>query len=97
MPRKRDRSDPEMASLLQEMAGLSEAMKDAYVRFNCVDDPDLIEATIFEINACKARYNYILRCVKAKNGVPMARPHAVQVPKVAVAAVSAEGGDVCLT
>ena len=55
MPRKRDRSDPEMASLLQEMAGLSETMKDAYVRFNCVDDPDLIEA----IDAFCKEHNYL--------------------------------------
>lgn len=97
MPRKRERSDPEVARLLQEMDALSQTMKDAYVRFDCVDDPDLIEAAIFEINACKARYNYVLRCIRARNGIPMSRPHAVPAPKQAVAALRPEGGDVCLT
>lgn len=91
---------PEAAALHREMREVSQSMKDAYLRFNYADDPDLIDASIFEINALKARYNYILRCLKACAGAPMARPHAVPVTPPAadsVAAAKLEGGDPCLT
>lgn len=99
MAKKRNLS-PEAAALHTEMRSVSQALKDAYLRFDYADDPDLIDASIYEINALKARYNYILRCLKACAGAPMARPHAVPVlPPAgeAVAAVQLEGGDPCLT
>ena len=87
----------EAARLHREMQAVSQSLKDAYVRFNYAVDPDLIDACIYDINACKARYNYILRCLKALSGTPMARPHAVPAASGAVAAAHVEGGDACLT
>jgi hypothetical protein len=36
-----------------------------YLQFNSTDDPDLIEAAVYEINAYQARYSYLLRRLKA--------------------------------
>ena len=99
---KKRKADPhgEAARLQKEMQTVSQSLKDAYLRFDYADDPDLIDACIYDINACKARYNYILRCLKACGGAPMSRPHAVPVPPPGggtVAAAKLEGGDACLT
>ena len=40
----------------------------AYAGFNAAGDPDLIESYVFEINALQARYNYLIRQVKALEG-----------------------------
>ena len=36
----------------------------AYRQFNMVVDPELVEACIYQINALKARYNYLIRALK---------------------------------
>ena len=61
-------------------------------------DSDLIDACIYEINALKARSNYLLRRIKARSGEAVASgvPHAVPVQtEAAVAAAAMKGGDVC--
>ena len=99
--KRKDTCHPTTEELRQEMYDVGQALKEAYDRFNWADDPDLIEACIFEINACKARYNYLLRRIKACNGVPMQRAHAVPVPRYeaqsvpCVAAATVRGGDIC--
>ncbi|HPE15468.1 MAG TPA: DUF2508 family protein, partial [Oscillospiraceae bacterium] len=40
------------------------AVQQAYVSFNSVKDPELVESFVFEINALQARYAYLLRRVK---------------------------------
>lgn len=47
------------------------ALKCAYDKFNYVTEPELIEASIYEISALKARYSYLLRCIKEQE--PAAR------------------------
>lgn len=99
--KRKDVCHPTTEELRQEMYRVSQALKDAYEHFNWADDPDLIDACIFEINACKARYNYLLRCVKERSGIPIQHAHAYPVPGHQAAAVSCvaaanvKGGDIC--
>ena len=92
---------PTVAELRQELYKNSQAMDAAYERFNWADDPDMIDACIFEINACKARSNYLLRQMKERCGEPIHRPHAVPVPQYepqvipCAAACQMKGGDLC--
>ena len=43
-------------------------MQQAYLQFDTVEDPDLVESAVFEIKALQARYTYLLRRVKALGG-----------------------------
>jgi len=102
MAKKRKNADhPSTEDLQQEMYRVNQAMKAAYESFNWADDPDLIDACVFEINACKARYNYLLRRMKERCGMPVRHIHAYpvngkDVPAVpCVAAANVKGGDVC--
>ena len=81
---KRPTIDPALRELKQELLRTNDALKDAYTRFNCVCDSELIEASIYEISALKARYSYLLRCIKTQLG---------EGP--CVAASSLKGGTVC--
>ena len=81
---KRPTIDPALRELKQELLRTNDALKDAYTRFNCVCDSELIEASIYEISALKARYSYLLRCIKTQLG---------EGP--CVAASSVKGGTVC--
>ncbi len=99
---KKRTTDPVLRELERELYITTQALKDAYTRFDYVCDSELIEACIFEINALKARSNYLLRCIKARSGqeVPSGIPHAVPVKKPAaegpcMAAGAMRGGDLC--
>ena len=48
---KRSTTDSALRDLKQELLRTNDALKDAYIRFNCVCDSDLIEASIYEISA----------------------------------------------
>ena len=50
--------------LREELQQTNVALKCAYDKFNYVTEPELIEASIYEISALKARYSYLLRCIK---------------------------------
>lgn len=96
---RKNASDPIIHEMQQELLRTNQALKDAYTRFDCVCDTDLIDACIYEINALKARSNYLLRRIKARSGedAPSGVPHAVPVrtEDAAVAAAAIKGGDVC--
>ena len=79
---KKHSSDPAMRELERELQANTQALKDAYLRFDYVCDNDLVESCIFEINALKARSNYLLRQIKQRSGqpVPSGIPQAVAVP-----------------
>ena len=53
--------------LINEIHRLSEALTLAYERFELQHDSDLVEATIFEIEALKARYRYLISLAKQRN------------------------------
>ena len=93
MAKKRS-SDPAMRELERELQANTQALKDAYLRFDYVCDNDLVESCIFEINALKARSNYLLRQIKVPSGIPQAVAVPVQeAPCVAAGAM--KGGEPC--
>lgn len=93
---KRPTIDPALRELKQELLRTNDALKDAYTRFNCVCDSELIEASIYEISALKSRCNYLLRRIKELSGeaVPSAIPRAQPVQAAAAAAAVSEEPDV---
>lgn len=64
MKKKSTNEDDEQ--LISEIHRLSEALTLAYERFELQCDNDLVEATIYEIEALKARYRYLLAIAKQK-------------------------------
>lgn len=63
----RKKADEENINLLNEIQDISRALERAYERFELQSDSDLVEATIFEIEALKARYRYMLALAKEQN------------------------------
>lgn len=55
---------PTLEELRQELHQTNQALRNAYDKFNFVTAPELVEASIYEINALKARSDYLLRCIK---------------------------------
>ena len=86
---KKDTLWPTDKELRQELEQINRQLKEAYDRFNYACEPELVEASIFEINALKAKYDYFLRCVKERAGMPVGRGAAVPLPREACAAASA--------
>ena len=83
------RTDPQQSAqkqLQQELSATNRALKEAYEKFNYVSEPELVEACVYEINALKARYNYLLRCIKERSS---------QSEPAFVAAAAMRGGSVC--
>ena len=74
--------------LQQELHSTALALKEAYEKFNYVSEPELVEACVYEISALKARYNYLLRCIKERSA---------QAQPACVAAASLKGGPACLS
>ena len=65
MKKKNINEDDEQ--LISEIRRISEALTLAYERFELQSDNDLVEATIYEIEALKARYRYLLALAKQRN------------------------------
>ena len=61
-------SDPRMQELRRELWDTVRELRYAYARFDFVTDPGLIEAGIYDINALKSRYDFLLRKMKALLG-----------------------------
>ncbi len=62
--RQETEEERERRILLSELSRTRSAVQQAYVSFNSVKDPELVESFVFEINALQARYAYLLRRVK---------------------------------
>lgn len=99
---KKHSADPALRELERELNRTSQALKEAYMRFDYVCDNELIDACIFEINALKARSNYLLRRIKEYSGIPVPSgiPHAVplsrpQPAEECMAAGAMKGGEKC--
>ena len=84
--RRTDTHPSAQTQLQQELYAANRALREAYDRFNYVSEPELIDACVYEINALKARCDYLLRCIKERNT-------AAQAPSVAAAAI--KGGAAC--
>ena len=93
---KKDILWPTDKELRQELDQINRQLKEAYERFNYACEPELVEASIFEINAQKAKYDYLLRCVKERSGMPVNRRAAVPAAQeTCVAASAVKGGKPC--
>ena len=77
---------PTLRELQQELQDTARELKNAYEKFNYVSEAELVEACIYEISALKARYNYLLRCIKERSS---------QAEPAFVAAAAMKGGNAC--
>jgi len=65
--RTRREADPvaeERRQLLDSMSQTRKELSMAYSSFNAHSDPDLIDASVYEINALQSRYSYLARRLK---------------------------------
>ncbi len=86
-----------LSELRQELCQTGRALQRAYAKFNFVTEPDLIEASIYDINALKSRYDYLLRRLKVFSGQSL-RPESAPAPSAQPACIPAagmEGGEQC--
>lgn len=90
------KSNPSPAQELQtELHAAAQALRDAYEKFNQVSEPELVDACVYEINALKARYSYLLRRYK-EISVPAADiPEVSRQTEPCVAAAAMKGGNPC--
>lgn len=58
--------DPELLALREDLAAAQRDLQLAYHQFNQALDPELVEASIYEISAVKARCNYLIRAIKER-------------------------------
>ena len=61
--------DSSLQELFTELSDTRFALSQAYAYFDRVTEPELVDASIFEIRAAQARYNYLLRVIKERGGV----------------------------
>lgn len=54
----------ERRSLMEGVAQTRVLLNQAYAQFNLHSDPDLVESCVYEINALRSRYSYLVRQVK---------------------------------
>ena len=88
MGNRRDRTHQSQQLQLQaELHATGQALREAYDKFNYVSEPELVEASVYEISALKARYSYLLRQIK-ENGASAA-------PVAYTAAAAMKGGRSC--
>lgn len=66
---KKTAPDPELAELKAALHTAREDLFLAYQAFDRAVDPELVEACVYQINAVKARCNYLIRSIKARSGV----------------------------
>lgn len=64
--RAKETETPEQ-KLLNEIREVCRKIETAYENFGYEQDDDLVEASIYEIEALKARYRYLLRLAKSRN------------------------------
>ena len=62
---RRQAEEQETSALERELRETRSRLQRAYDAFDLVSDPDLIEAWIYEINAQRAKYAYLLKQRKA--------------------------------
>ena len=53
--------DPTLLALRQELSAAQGELSQAYRQFNEAVDPELVESSIYQISAVKARCNYLIR------------------------------------
>ena len=56
--------DPHYMLLLDDLKKKKKELDIAYANFEHAVDPDLIDSSIYELNAVQLRYKFLLGCVK---------------------------------
>lgn len=77
---KKTKPDPELLALKAELQIAQADLAHAYCQFNQALDPELVESCIYQINAVKARCNYLIRSIKERS--PEALAAFSRVPAV---------------
>lgn len=78
--RERKRLQAEQAQLEQSLKETRALISQAYLGFNSTADGELVESYIFEIQALRARYSYLLRQRKALEEAQTALPGRRSTP-----------------
>ena len=63
---KKAKPDPELLALKAELQEAQGELSLAYRRFDQALDPELVVSCVYQISAVKARCNYLLRAIKAR-------------------------------
>ena len=63
---KKPKPDPELLALKAELQEAQGELSLAYRRFDQALDPELVESCVYQISAIKARCNYLIRAIKAR-------------------------------
>ena len=63
---KKTKPDPELLALKAELLDAQGDLALAYRQFNQALDPELVESCVYQISAVKARCNYLIRAIKAR-------------------------------
>jgi len=63
---KNDGVPEEQREILGALQETQRALSQAYLAFNDAVDPELVEASIYEIRSLQARINYLLRRMKTE-------------------------------
>ena len=61
------RPDPELLALKADLLEAQADLAHAYRQFNQALDPELVESSIYQISAVKARCNYLIRAIKERS------------------------------
>ncbi|WP_297871168.1 DUF2508 family protein [uncultured Oscillibacter sp.] len=64
---KKSRPDPELTALHDELRLAQGELALAYRQFDQAVDPELVESCVYQINAVKARCNYLIRAIKERS------------------------------
>ena len=59
--RKESENQRDTRELIEALDSAREDMRTARLQFNYALDPELVEASVYEINSAKARYNFLLK------------------------------------
>ena len=90
-------TDLRMLELRRELWDTARELRCAYDRFAFITDPGLIESGIYDINALKSRYDFLLRKMKAMQGRSVQERGSVPLPMepACVPAGNMNGGKSC--
>ena len=65
--RKRPAPDLRLRELTADLEQARADLALAYRQFDMADDPELVESSIYQISAVKARCNYLIRAIKERS------------------------------
>lgn len=70
--RRKELPPTELQVLKEELEAAQKELLHAYARFDFANEPELIDACIYEIKAANARYDYLYRSIREKSGAAAA-------------------------